>query len=395
MFLVSMLNLKAVNKRPASSKAERLSISDIRFGWSTEGHRHIERTAINLLPNNSYRRFLQQNMAAINEVSALQDRNNSGPDHFVPLEQSESGGQPLRQAEDHSFGTIDKAFSANRRTGRENALGTQKASALEMAADGVPARNVFNATMGEYRRLVALLRKASGDKTASNQQQFSKALVERVGSLAHFVGDLNQPMHTSYFYNWRLATPEKRKAHKELERNVMSPLDYVNWANRLSAHPSSSLNRALHSRVVPSCVLDALQKSHIGMFTLVAADRESRTMKGQPVDYLEKLHRAWRPVMETQLSESTVLLNQLLHSAFVEAEKPVIQALPIEPSDVSVNPFLATSLHNQPEMNGALSGYRMQPNVSSFPVLPKRKAFDTLEGNVFAASGSKRMRAKL
>ncbi len=168
------------------------------FAWGTDGHRMINRLAIETLPADAPA-FLRSK-AAIAEIEYLgpePDRwrganepelNSAGaPEHFIDLELADIPG-PLPH---RRYDFIASLYAAGlTHPGQAKDLRPEKVGMAPWAAVEVFER--LQAALREYRA-----EKAKGENTAPVEA----AAIFYAGWLGHYVGDGSMPLHTSIHYN--------------------------------------------------------------------------------------------------------------------------------------------------------------------------------------------------
>ncbi len=165
--------------------------------WGNEGHRIINRLAVQTLPADMPA-FLRSE-AALNEIEYLgpePDRWRSpaepelnaaqAPEHFIDLEPADAlGPLPHRRLDFEA-----KVFAANERPEK---IGLQPWAATEVWER-------LKAAMREFRRL---------DAAHQDTRPVEQAVLFYAGWLGHYAGDASQPLHTTIQYNgWTGPNPD-------------------------------------------------------------------------------------------------------------------------------------------------------------------------------------------
>ncbi len=199
-----------------------LLLSGYCFGWGKDGHRIVNRVAIQMLPTD-IPKFLR-GRHALDEIEYLgpePDRWRSGeeanleeasaPEHFIDLELADLAapvGLPERR-----FDFLRQLSNAEtRRPGSAPRLTPQSVGLLPWQADECFER--LQTDMHEYRARVAAHRSLDGSE---------QAILYDAGLLGHYVADGSQPLHTTVNYNgWvEMPNPEgftsSRGIHSQFE----------------------------------------------------------------------------------------------------------------------------------------------------------------------------------
>ena len=182
-----------ISLRPAAAALVALSLvallPNIAHAWGNEGHRMVNRLAIQTLPADVP--AFMRSEAALNEIEYLgpePDRWRSqaeaelsmaqAPEHFIDLEPADAlGPLPHRRLDFEA-----KVFAAGERPEK---IGLQPWQATEVWER-------LKAAMREYRNLSAAHQDARG---------VEQAVLFYAGWLGHYVGDGAQPLHTTIQYN--------------------------------------------------------------------------------------------------------------------------------------------------------------------------------------------------
>jgi methylenetetrahydrofolate--tRNA-(uracil-5-)-methyltransferase len=170
------------------------------FGWGRDGHKIINRVAMETLPAN-IPAFLRTPQA-LDEIEYLgpePDRWRSSaepelsvagaPEHFLDLELADLAAPNGLPTERYDF--LDDLNEADRlHPDLAERLTPQKVGLLPWQAEEDFER--FTVDMGDYRRL----QEARAETYGAEQ-----AILYDIGCLGHFVGDGSQPLHTTINYN--------------------------------------------------------------------------------------------------------------------------------------------------------------------------------------------------
>jgi methylenetetrahydrofolate--tRNA-(uracil-5-)-methyltransferase len=184
------------------------------FGWGRDGHKIINRVAMETLPAN-IPAFLRTPQA-LDEIEYLgpePDRWRSSaepelsvagaPEHFLDLELADLAAPNGLPTERYDF--LDDLNEADRlHPDLAERLTPQKVGLLPWQAEEDFER--FTVDMGDYRRL----QEARAETYGAEQ-----AILYDIGCLGHFVGDGSQPLHTTINYNGWVTTdnPEAFTRH--------------------------------------------------------------------------------------------------------------------------------------------------------------------------------------
>ncbi len=304
-------SISAASKTPANTTVPR-------FGWSFVGHTAIEQASVHLLPNSSYQRFLEAHLPAVTRFSRLQDTQKHGPGHFINLESYDT---PFTKPKT-SFNTVSKQFPVNTKQAKAQDFAQNPLQAHRLA----PHDNVFSMILRQYRQLVSLLAQTR-QTPPQDAEPLSAQLQETLGALAHYVGDLHQPLHATRHYTWTLARSIKEKSHAHLERRMMQPADYQDWLNRVTQSKIKSFNRLQTEADVQQLLLRQIEQSHLGIYDLVAIDRNARRQHIDKTHYAKTLRQGWKPIVETRMTKAAQHLAQILQNAYKAAGEPDLQHL--------------------------------------------------------------------
>ena len=192
------------------------------FAWGSDGHRMINRLAVQNLPTD-VPAFLR-NGEAVDTIEYLgpePDRWKSraeeelgaeqSPDHFIDLEWADLAG-PLPH---HRYDFI-RALEKAQKQHPDLTLTPEKVGMQPYAADEVWER--LKAAMREYRKLAA----ANADT-----RPVETAIVFYAGWLGHYVADGSQPLHVTMQYNgWTGSNPHgyttEHAIHAQFESTFVS-----------------------------------------------------------------------------------------------------------------------------------------------------------------------------
>lgn len=310
----------------------------VKFGWGWSGHTAIEKGGINLLPDSPWKGWLKDNADLINDHSIRQDKCHSGPDHFINLETMDTPGAELPDSE-RTYAGVSKAFSAHRKQAKADEFAR---SPLDpQVVDG--HQNVLAAVTGYYTLLVEALKDiaANPPRRPIEVTWQNIRLHALVGALAHYIGDLHQPMHNTAYHTWELAHPWSFKArgetisnddaHAFFERELFRPddgrgrEDYHKWHNALYAsgyQPKADTLTSFRERLTRM-----IETGYLRVFDLVAKDRRAREKARSPENYHQRLRRSWKAGAEKYMAEAARTMSDMLLSAWRDAGKPDLGGL--------------------------------------------------------------------
>lgn len=293
-----------------------------KFGWSWAAHRAIEQTAAELLPSSSYKDFITAHMDDINQASVDQDRLHMGPGHFVNLENyagREGNASPGTPAQDRVFKNVAQAFSRSAQRARTQEFTHHPLTEGELHSH--TGDNVFAMTLQQYQKLVGLLKQAPITGTARRQNSLGTQIQQTIGALAHYIGDLHQPLHATRFHTWKMAYPRHRNSHSFLERQVLNAADQAAWQQRMKAQPSLPPDK-LDEPSLKHLLLRQIEQSYLHIFKLVQREVRVRQNHSNASIYFDTLRSRWKPVVEARMEDATRNLATILQSAWQEAGYP-------------------------------------------------------------------------
>ena len=293
--------------------------ASLAFGWGDEGHKIINRAAVNATPPDMPA-FFKAGVEQIVYNGPEPDRWRSPseftlkeaqePDHFIDLERVED----LGELPEGRFEYIQLLY-AKRARATENPddflpqhVGFQPYAAIEVYGR-------LKVAFREYRQL-----QAAGQPTAPAEQN----VIFYAGWLGHYVGDASNPMHTTIQYN--------------------------GW---IGPNPHGYTTAAVHSAIETEFVNRNLPyMSQIG--PLVSKPKPLEEPFRDYVAYLEASHQLVEPMYQIEkkggfkdagtdegrvfirgrLAAGAQMLANLYYTAWIESEKP----LPDRPAPTAVAP---------------------------------------------------------
>ncbi len=326
-------------------------ISSLRFGWINTAHSAIQEEATGLLPQSGLQNFLQKNAFRVDYFSQREDEEFSrkGPPHFLYLERLWQEGFEQRGRFDRMpFFKVRRAFDAQARKRLGERLVAEPLTPERLDALGAAGQaNVYQSVVDHYQAMVqtfAEIRQRQ-DQLKRNQKmegedryRLTYRLTELAGQLSHFVADLYQPMHDTY-YDWEIPAPA-RSAHFAIDGLLYSDSrhrqDFTAWRDQF--HRSRATRRfepeALSLPEIKRLLAGGLEACYMKVFDLVQADARARSESRRflifginKAKYLEKLRAAWSPIIQQQMNQAAEMTAALLHSAYVAGGAPNLGAL--------------------------------------------------------------------
>lgn len=326
-------------------------ISPLRFGWINTAHNAIQEEAIGLLPENGLQKVLQQNVFRVNYFSQREDEEFSrkGAPHFLTMEQFWQAGLTQRgRFEKMRFFKVRKAFSSQAREERATAFQASPLTPETLdALAGQGQANVYQSVIDHYQALVktfADLRERQGqlkrNQRLPNEARYGLVyrLAELAGQMAHFIGDLYQPMHGTY-YEWEIPAPQ-RSAHFAMDGLLFNDQrhqqDFQGWRDQF--HRLRATWRfepeALGLDEIKRLLVRGLESGYMKLFDIVQADAKARASSRRflifGIDrdrYLEKLRAAWTPIIQQQMNQAAEMTATLLQSAYSAGGSPNMSLL--------------------------------------------------------------------
>ncbi len=327
--------MQIVGMKPISATG-----STPRFGWSYEAHTAIEQAVAKQLPaeTDSFKRFLQTNMADINRISVEQDTKHPGPKHYTDLEELYPNGEqpfdpPNKTNYVRSFETVQKFFAPEAKARKQDEFIRQPLNTASKTRFLKSNTNGFQATMQSYNQLVDLLKEINQTPFffSSEKQKLRTNLTKTLGELSHYAADLQQPLHLTCYASWKQkfkypsrksgATIKDGGAHFYLELSMPKPDDFspmAKTASKPNHHPPRQLEHNL---------LNQMEKSYLSIFDLVQSDQQAQQTSQGLYEYFSQLKQAWTPILETHVRTATKTLETLLYSAYIEAGRPDVDKL--------------------------------------------------------------------
>ena len=163
-----------------------------------------------------------------------------------------------------------------------------------------------------YDRLVKAFQRQSDPNApfAANDIWFFSAVI------SHYLGDAHVPLHSVTNYDGQLTN--QHGIHSRFESELFN-----RYAAQLTIKPGS----LRPTPNVRNLAFDILHASFVHVAPLLEADR--RAIAGKTVyddDYFAKLFRETRPILETRLTESILVVASVIVSAWEKAGRPPVPA---------------------------------------------------------------------
>jgi hypothetical protein len=270
--------------------------------WGNEGHRMINRLAVEALPAGTPE-FLRTS-AALDEIEYLgpePDRWRSkaepelaaaqAPEHFIDLELADALG-PLPH---NRFDFEAKVFAAGERP--------EKIGLQPWQTDEVWER--LKAAMRQYRAI-----KAAGEDT----KPVEAVIAFYAGWLGHYVGDGSQPLHVTVNYNgWVGPNPNSYTTEHQIHYQFESPFVAAN------IHPADVRARMTPVRAIDGDMFDAYVAylRHTGTFVekVYQLDKAGGFVgAGTPES---------RDFTAERLAAGASMLRDMIYSAWLDSAQPV------------------------------------------------------------------------
>lgn len=290
-----------------SAKALGWTKPPIRFGWASPTHTAIEAASIESLLRGKnlpdLASFLQSAAPVIHAQSDLEDMNKDfASRHYINLDD-------LDPTEEH----------------------------------------VISETIRLYESLVGQFREFN------TPQSPEKAiyLAQTIGSLAHYVGDLHMPLHTSKTYTWKTKyswqNPFFNDGQGGPTRSVLRDIHaYIEFKimnlqrSAESFEDSIGLPGFVQGEKLKTYLLAIANASFAQIESIKTTDQRARKnlasrkrARKRRTQYFNRLIQTLTPMMQADLRSASQVLATLIYSAYVEAGKPALPEL--NTSDVSLN----------------------------------------------------------
>lgn len=359
-----------------------------RFGWASgfRGHKSIEYlAALNLRPSDKevaigrnmqakpgspllskkyptpripLFQFITQHMGAINHHSAQQDISNKGRDHFLNLETFQPGSHKGLNPNQLNFKRVQSVFSDRSFMRRAQEFETKPLTHEQLHS----APNVYKSIIDNYQALYDLFRsiKVKQPVTADEKKAVTEKIEKAMGQLAHYIGDLHQPMHVTSYHTWETLFPwedmfmrpsgepgepwqavqdTSKDMHGYFERKTFDEQKYRRMFTDIRRQPMR-FPVAVPDTVTPAqaqdvfetlkaAVIQRLQKSHLNLYDLVRIDRDVRNTKpNNPGDYFYRLStHGFNQRAQDYMREAAEMLAHFYYLAYVTAGSPDIDTL--------------------------------------------------------------------
>lgn len=321
-------------------------ISPLRFGWISTAHNAIQEEAVSLLPESSLQGFLQKNEFRVDYFSQREDEEFSrkGPRHFLSVAQFwQETPNPGNGLDRKPFRKIRRFFSALAREERAEAFAREPLTPSQLDALGVSGqKNVYQSVIDNYQALVdafgELKRLEGGLKRGQalegkTRYDLNYRLAELSGQLSHFIGDLYQPMHGT-FYDWEIPAPAK-SAHFAMDGLLFSDSrhkqDFTAWREQFRQQRIQRRfeAEALSLDEIKGLLARGLEANYMKLYDIVQADAHARDTSFKflifgtdKARYQEKIHAAWSPIIQQQMNLAAEMTATLFHSAYTTAGSP-------------------------------------------------------------------------
>ncbi len=295
------------------------------FGWDSSTHRAIERSAIKMLPSSALRNFAQNNLHQIQDISALQDQDFKGPQHWLELDTFPEAAPGRKQ---RTFKKVFKYFVIQEND--KNVLKQWENFDTNVLTEH--GDNAFAAIAKNYWQLTELLKQCKNENLLNTKNtNLSKKITTTMGQLAHYVGDLHQPLHTTGYFDWDLKhhfkTPWNawvNSMHLFTDAAFSNHKNINQWRNEhfKQFKKTPALKKPLKNGAMRQLVLNGAINTHSRINELVQMDNQARKTTKSGNQYTKTLLKSWAPVAKGQMDAATRLLNTLLQSAYLKAGSP-------------------------------------------------------------------------
>ncbi len=314
-----------VTQTPHQKKQPRHN-TEPKFGWDFATHQAIERSAIETLPSSAFRDFAQDNFSLIHANSVNQDKNFKGPFHYLELDVFPNHSYSkerrtfinvfthfVKKQKDTKFINQWKDFDTKVLTEHKN--------------------NAFAAITENYWKLCELLNQCHDESLLNNPKtNIPENIANTIGTLAHYVGDIHQPLHTTGYYDWPMQHEFKTawdfintRIHFFTDSAFAQGTNLRQWRQDTfkQFQTKPTLKKALKNEEVRQLVLDGAINTHAKVRDVVQMDADARQSSTTSKDYIQTLLDSWTPIATKQMRDASTLLNTLLQSAYIRAGSPV------------------------------------------------------------------------
>jgi len=279
----------------------------IAFAWGQWGHKHISHAAVFALPQ-SMQKFFFNHIDYITEASIVPDLRrslindkNEPPRHFIDLEDFKTPVSSLPKTSKEAFEKYDAAF------------------------------------LNKTGYLPWYIQDLTEKLTRAFKKRNKSEILFLAADLSHYIGDANQPLHTSSNYDGQLTNQKGVHALWESTLPQMFADTYT-----------FKTDRAQYIADIPAATLNIIARSHALVDTVLAKEKEVRDrftkdnmykkdssgntvmFYNSPVfsdEYAREFHRALDGMIQKQLLLSIHDVASFWYTAWVNAGSPDLLSL--------------------------------------------------------------------
>lgn len=295
---------------------------ELKFGWSWQGHRAIERAAFESLPKEArpLKQFFKQHLDEINQHSINEDKKPDNTSHLFFWEQLNQKNVKKLPANQRDFDIIKDKFSFEN---KKHFIKQNRTSPVSQETLNSKS-NPFSLSVGLYHQLVSQLKQLEQANTAPEQETIKQSILKTTGKLSHYVADLTQPMHSTQYYFWNLPSKEQPNSHRFFEMHLLTEGETIQWMIKQSKEIYTEGKRVFNKadfKQLKSRLCEEANKSYERFYDIVMNDA---AIRGSVHDdrYSDLLRIRWKDIAKDRMSVAANLLNQIVTAAYQEADSP-------------------------------------------------------------------------
>jgi hypothetical protein len=318
--------------------------SSVQFGWFSNGHHAVDKGAIFRLPERdlgeiSWKKYLENHWLEIEAGNDLQDIIYTGGAHYIDMgvrgniEPPPDSKTPFLNLDEIKVKLSPQAlqgFETEWKTNPltpESMMGGESVYQSILESYGLVKKQLQQIANG-HKQLDTIMIGEEEPQKIETTKAYYKELAHNVGRLAHYVGDAFVPFHvTPNTPNWELYPGSKQGVHLFAEGQVLDKDDYTSLVKQ-AYEPNTPPVDSIASKDLPTLILDHLKNTFMQVFNIASLQENVLQKKLAPSEIEDELKKAWKPILKTQQLKAQKALASLLHSAWVEAGKPLFQEVP-------------------------------------------------------------------
>ncbi|MDH4379137.1 MAG: hypothetical protein QE263_04440 [Vampirovibrionales bacterium] len=306
------------------------------FGWFQSTHHAIRQGGVTAVAQHDFKRYLQQNEVTLGLHDDAQDQFKAGPAHYINLEDARNESvnpYSLAQSANSSKLHIDSYRVPWPDLMQRLSLDKQQqlAEAWQVRSlketDLPKGTTAYDSVLHHTNQLIAALATPHPNATSAQLEQAHQLVQYHAGALAHYVGDIYMPLHSTHTFNWSLA-PNYANLHPDLgqgihafiEGDVLKPGDYA------ALQQEALVPMQLSKDTLKPFLLEAIQASHLRVFDLLQANQhvvmaDPYRVVNRPTEFKAALRQALLPLVKSQVLQAQQAYGAILSMAFEEAQR--------------------------------------------------------------------------